>query len=170
MESKKPKKQRKAFHEMPLHRKQKAVSAHLNKRLREELGVRAMPVRKGDTVKVMRGSFKGKNGKVSSVNISKMHVFVEKITRKKADGTEAIMPLRASNLLIESLEKIDEKRFKRIKKQKPAGRKTAGEAGKESPKETVAAVEEARKKKTVRIDSGAKTEQEPEAEKGKEGE
>jgi len=116
VESKKPKKQRRAFHEMPLHRKQKSLSAHLHKKIREELGVRALPVRKGDTVKVLRGSFKGRTGKVSSVSVTKMHVFVEKITRKKADGTEAMVPFRASNLLIESLDKSDEKRFKRIKK------------------------------------------------------
>ncbi len=115
MDSKKPKKQRKRFHSMPLHRRRKSVSSHLGKSLKKELGKRALPVRKGDTVKVMRGSFKGKSAKVSSVNSAEMKVFLEKTTRKKSDGTEIAVPFHPSNLLIESIEKGDEKRLKAAK-------------------------------------------------------
>ncbi|MEM4598360.1 MAG: 50S ribosomal protein L24 [Candidatus Diapherotrites archaeon] len=113
MVSKKPEKQRKKIKEMPLHQRKKIVSAHLSKELKEELKRRSLPVRKGDTVKIVRGSFKGKSGKVSKVNVRKGFVYIEKIVRKKANGAEVQVPINASNLIITSLERSDEKRFKK---------------------------------------------------------
>jgi len=120
MNSKKPKKQRKAFHEKPLHLKSKDLSSHLSKTLMKETGKRSFALRKGDNVKVMRGDFKGKTGKITSVNYSRQKVLIEKLTRKKSDGTEVMVPFKASNLQIESLDKSDEKRFKRQKTEKEA--------------------------------------------------
>lgn len=117
LESSKPKKQRLFFHTKALHRKQKGLSAHLNKKMKEQLGKRSMPLRKGDTVKVMRGSNKGKQGKVSGVDYRKGTVNIEKVTRKKADGTEAPLPVKASNLLAVDLDKSDSRRIK-VKKEK----------------------------------------------------
>ncbi|MCD6381372.1 MAG: 50S ribosomal protein L24, partial [Candidatus Aenigmarchaeota archaeon] len=57
--SKEPRKQRKYRYNAPLHIRQKLVSAHLTKELRNELGIRSLPVRKNDRVKIMRGKFKG---------------------------------------------------------------------------------------------------------------
>ncbi|MEM4662584.1 MAG: 50S ribosomal protein L24 [Candidatus Diapherotrites archaeon] len=113
--SKKPEKQRKEIAELPLHKRKKLVTAHLSKELREELKRRSLPVRKGDVVKIMRGSFKGKSGKVTKVDLRKGVVYIEKIVRKKANGTEIPVPIRASKLLITSLDRSDEKRFKRLK-------------------------------------------------------
>ncbi len=116
MDSKKPKKQRKAFHEKPLHLKHKDLSAHLSRILMKETGKRSFALRKGDDVKIMRGDYKGKTGKVTSVNRSRQRVLIEKVTRKKSDGTEVMVPFKASNLQIESFDRSDEKRFKRQKK------------------------------------------------------
>lgn len=113
VKSKKPEKQRKKIKEMPLHQGKKIVSAHLSKELKEELKRRSLPVRKGDTVKIVRGSFKGKSGKVSKVDLRKGFVYIEKIVRKKANGAEVQVPINASNLVITSLERSDEKRFKK---------------------------------------------------------
>ena len=60
-------KQRKYRNNAPLHIKGKFVRAPVEKRLREEFG-RSLRVRKGDTVKVLRGSFKGRSGKVDRVD------------------------------------------------------------------------------------------------------
>lgn len=114
MKSKKPKKQRKAQKEMPLHKRKRLVSAHLSKELRESLKKRSLPVRKGDSVKIMRGSFKGKSGKVIKVDLRKAKIYIEKITRKKANGTEVPVPISASNVLITALDKSDERRLKRL--------------------------------------------------------
>ena len=108
----KPKKQRKFHYGKPLHKKQAATAAHLDKKLRAQLGMRHIPVRKGDTVKVMRGTKKGSIGKVTALNYLKGTIFIEKVARKKANGEEVLIPVHASNLLVTELEKSDSKRFK----------------------------------------------------------
>ncbi len=110
VESSKPKKQRRAFHKMPMHKRQKSISATLSKPLRKSLGKRSLSLRKGDQVRVMRGKHKGTEAKVASVNYMKMQVFLEKLMIKKADGTEKALPLHASNLMITDIDKSDARR------------------------------------------------------------
>jgi len=62
------------------------MSSHLSKELRTKYDVRAIPVRKGDTVKVVRGTFKGREGKVQSVYRKRWCLHVEKITKEKTNG------------------------------------------------------------------------------------
>ena len=62
------------------------MSSHLNKELKTKYDVRAMPVRKGDVVKVMRGTFKGREGKVITVYRKKWAIHIEKLTREKTNG------------------------------------------------------------------------------------
>jgi len=54
-------KQRKARFNVDLHQRQKFVHAHLSPELRKKYGFRNVQLRKGDKVKVMRGSFVRKN-------------------------------------------------------------------------------------------------------------
>lgn len=106
-------KQRKFRHNAPLHVRQKFVSAHLSKELRERFGRRSMQVRKGDEIRVLRGGLKGKTGAVESVDLSKGRVYVDEIKVKKVDGSEVPRGLEPSNLLLTKL-KIDDKRRQAI--------------------------------------------------------
>lgn len=54
--------------------------------MKTKYDVRAIPVRKGDTVKVVRGTFKGREGKVQSVYRKRWCLHVEKITKEKTNG------------------------------------------------------------------------------------
>ncbi|HDD05075.1 MAG TPA: 50S ribosomal protein L24 [Candidatus Aenigmarchaeota archaeon] len=110
MKSKKPRKQRKWLREAPLHRRQKMVAAHLSKELREKYHKRSLPVRKGDKVKVMRGSYKGKIAKVERVDLRKLRVYLEGIKRKKVDGRDVSVPIHPSNLMILELNLEDKER------------------------------------------------------------
>ena len=121
-ESLKPSKQRKKLKESPLHRKKSVLNAHLSKELRKELlGKRSLQVRVGDKTKIMKGKFKKIEGKITKVNHKKGFVFIEKITRKKSDGTEVFIPIRASNLMLIELERKDERRLKFLSKKKKEG-------------------------------------------------
>lgn len=111
LKSKKPKKQRKALYAAPLHKRRKLLSAHLSKELREKYKRRSLPVRKGDEVKIMCGSFKGKVGKVSRVDLKKLKVYVEGITRKRTVGTEVQVPIHPSNLMIINPDLSDKRRL-----------------------------------------------------------
>ena len=64
VKSKQPRKQRKYRYNAPLHIRQKFVGAHLSRELRKKYGKRSASLRKGDNVKIMRGQFRNKSGKV----------------------------------------------------------------------------------------------------------
>jgi large subunit ribosomal protein L24 len=110
--SKKPRKQRKFLYTAPLHLKRKMLSSHLSKVLREKHKKRSMPVRKGDEVLVMRGKFKGKTGKISRIDLKKLRVYIDGISRKRTVGTEVLVPIPSSNLQITNLNLDDKRRVK----------------------------------------------------------
>jgi large subunit ribosomal protein L24 len=109
--SSQPRKQRKYAANAPLHLKRKLLSVNLAKDLRKKHGMKNIVLRKGDTVKVMRGKFKGKKGKVNEVKIKLAKIYVEGIQTKKRDGSTVNVPSRASNLQIVELNIEDRKRF-----------------------------------------------------------
>ena len=59
-----PRKQRKHSANLPLHLKKKLVSTNLSNELRKKYNKRNIPARKNDIVKIMRGKFKKKSGKI----------------------------------------------------------------------------------------------------------
>jgi len=110
--SKQARKQRKYRFNAPLHIKQKFVGSHLSKVLRDKYKKRNMNLRKGDNVKVMRGQFKNKTGKVEEVKLKKTLVYIGGIEITKKDGTKARYPLHPSNLMITELNLDDKMRQK----------------------------------------------------------
>lgn len=116
MKSKKPRKQRKSYYNAPLHKKRKMLAAHLAENLLLKYDRRSTTIVKGDSVKVMRGSFKGHEDKISHVNIQKQIVEIEGITTVKADGTKVAKPIHPSNLLITKLNLTDKWRRKKLEK------------------------------------------------------
>ena len=105
-----PRKQRKRLYNAPLHKLPKLMSAHLSPELREKYNRRSFPVRAGDRVKIMRGEFKGVEGKVTKVDRERQMVYVEDVTIKKADGATVQRPIHVSNVMITELNLDDEYR------------------------------------------------------------
>nr|AJS13019.1 large subunit ribosomal protein L24 [uncultured archaeon] len=105
-----PRKQRKYTYNAPLHLMHKFMGSHLSAELRKKYGKRSLPLRKGDTVKVMRGKFKGKTGKVDRINLKMRKVYVQGIDLEKKDGSKVFYPLHPSKLMITTLEIDDKKR------------------------------------------------------------
>jgi len=106
-----PRKQRKYRHEAPLHVMHKFLSAPLSEDLRKKHGIRSLPVRTGDEVKIMRGSFADKKAKVLNVETNKSRVTLEGINRKKADGTKLNVYFNPSKLQIIALNLDDSRRI-----------------------------------------------------------
>jgi large subunit ribosomal protein L24 len=127
MKTKKPSKQRKRLYKGKLHERKKLLVAHLSKELRKETGKRNLTVRKDDKVKVVRGKYKKTEGKITKVDHKKAKVFIDKITRKKADGTERQIPIKASNLIIIELEGKDNTRIKKKEKEEVAKKEKIAE-------------------------------------------
>jgi len=116
MKSIKPGKQRKELFNAPLHKKRKWISSHLEENLLLKYDRRGIPVIEGDTVKVMRGSFKGHEDKIASVNVKKDYVEIEGLTMTKADGKKIAKPIHPSNLLITKLNLTDTWRRRKLEK------------------------------------------------------
>jgi len=109
-------KQRKARAEAPLHRKHRMVSAHLDAALIREYNVRSLPVRKGDTVKIIRGTkdIKASEAKVASVDLRKCKVVIEGITIAKADDSQKRRPVDPSDIVITKLDLSDPWRRRKL--------------------------------------------------------
>ena len=116
--SKQPRKQRKYSANAPLHIKKKLLSVNLSKELRKKYGKRNVPIRKGDNVKIMKGKFKKKQGKIIEVNVKNSKVIIEGVQVKKQDGSKANVKMHPSNLQIIDLNIEDKKRIKEISKEK----------------------------------------------------
>ena len=106
-----PRKQRAYAREAPLHRKGKFLGSHLSKDLRTKQKVRSLRVIKGDKVEIMRGTFKGKSGKIERVDLKKSKVYITGIELVKRDGSKALYPIHTSNLLIQNLNLDDKRRL-----------------------------------------------------------
>ena len=109
--SKQPRKQRKYRYNAPLHIKKKFMSSQLSKELKTKYGKKNIPVVKGDTVKVMRGQFKGKVGKITKVSYQKVKVYIEGVELIKKDGNKVPYPIHPSNIMINILKLDDKKRI-----------------------------------------------------------
>ncbi len=137
--SKQPRKQRKAFFNAPLHVRQKMMSAPLSPELREKYGIRNLPVRKGDKVRIMRGDFKGHEGRVVKVDLKRMRIYVEGVTIKRSDGTPVFRPIHPSNVMIIELDLSDEWRKRIIERRRKAREQLLkAKAAKEAKEEAAA--------------------------------
>jgi len=114
--SKQPRKQRKFLANAPLHIRKKLVSVNLSKDLRKKHGIRNLPIKRGDTAKILKGKFKGKGGKVTKVTLKNSKIFIEEIQIKKQDGSKVNIGLRPSNLQIIELNLSDKKRNLKVSK------------------------------------------------------
>jgi large subunit ribosomal protein L24 len=111
--SKQPRKQRKYRYNAPLHVKNSFLHVHLSPTLRKKYNTRSIRIRVGDTVKILRGTFKGKEVKINKVSLHQQaKVFADGIERIKKEGSKAFIPLEPSNLLLVALITSDKKRFR----------------------------------------------------------
>ena len=120
----KPSKQRKMLYQSPAHRLRKLLSAPLSEDLRKSQGRRSYPVRKGDTVKIIRGDFAGIEGKITKMDTHKQRIFVEGVTREKVAGTSTNVSVHASKVRITKLNLDDKWRAESVKL--PENKRAAG--------------------------------------------
>jgi len=114
---KKPGKQRKLLYNAPAHLRHKRMAALLSPELIASKGAKTLPVRKGDTVRVMRGDHKGFEGKISRVDLKNYRIYIEGLTREKVDGTAVFVSVHPSKVMIRNLN-LDDKWRKGIVERK----------------------------------------------------
>jgi large subunit ribosomal protein L24 len=154
------------------------MAAPLSPELAASKGIKTLPVKKGDTVRVMRGDHIGFEGKVNQVDLKRYRIFLEGLTREKVDGTNIFVSVHPSKVMIKNL-KLDDKWRKAIverKKELALSRKAketkktvkkTSRAAREKKGEKKAAVEEkvkekpAKKKVKKKTAAKKKTEKKP---------
>src|SRR3989344_755334 len=102
----------------PLHVKQKLMHVHLSPDLRQKYGFRNILIRKGDKVKILRGEWKRKEGKIERVDLKREHIFVAGVDTIKKDGTKVPYPVAPSNVMILELDLADKRRKKKLESKK----------------------------------------------------
>ncbi|EEA21471.1 60S ribosomal protein L26A [Talaromyces marneffei ATCC 18224] len=102
-------KSRKAHFSAPSSERRVIMSAPLSKELREKHNVRSIPIRKDDEVTIVRGSNKGREGKVTSVYRLKYAIHIERVVREKSNGQSVPLGIHPSKVVITKL-KLDKDR------------------------------------------------------------
>jgi large subunit ribosomal protein L24 len=125
----------------------------LSKDLKNKYHKRSIRVTEGDTVKVIRGEFKGVSGKITAVSTLKNGISIEGIKKEKLKGGNLDVFIHTSNVIVTDLNtedkwrsaKLEGKSAKPAKEAKPDAPKPTPklppkkEAKKEASKETKAA-------------------------------
>jgi len=114
--SKQPRKQVKFRANAPNHIKRTFMGSTLDKVLRKKYGRRTIEVKKGDEVKIMRGKFKGKQGKVGSIDIKNTRLTVDGAQRTKHGGEKLVTWFNPSKVKIIVLDDKDSRRLNKSKK------------------------------------------------------
>merc|ERR1712111_20955 len=102
-------KSRKAHFSAPSSVRRVVMSAPLSKELREKHNVRSIPIRKDDEIMIVRGTHKGREGKVSSVYRLKYVLHINGVVREKSNGQSVPIPIAASKVVVTKL-KLDKDR------------------------------------------------------------
>ena len=112
----------------------KQLGANLSKDLQKKYGKKSARVVEGDSVTILRGEFKGVDGKVSKISTQKTSVAIEGVKKEKTKGDKFDVYIHTSNLVITSLNGDDKWRMAKLQGKDP--RKQPKETPKENSKET----------------------------------
>ena len=101
----------------------KQVGTTLSKQLRQKYHRRSIRIVNGDTVKILRGEYKGIDGKVTKISLEKNSIAVEGVQREKLKGGKIDLYIHSSNAVITALNTEDNWRIKKLEhKSKPVNK------------------------------------------------
>ena len=130
------------------HTKSKQLGSALSKDLHKKYGKRSARVVEGDSITILRGEFKGVDGKVAKISTDKSSVAIDGVKKEKTKGDKFDVYIHTSNLVITSLNSEDKWRMAKLEGKDPRKQpKTPAkeEPKKEAPKETKVAKKEEKK-------------------------
>lgn len=99
------------------------MSAPLSKELRQKYKVRSMPIRKDDSVMVVRGHYHDREGKVTQVYRKKWKIYIERITTDKNTGESVQIGIHPSNVIITKL-RMDKDRHRILERKGQSSNKS----------------------------------------------
>ena len=102
-----PRRQRRALYEASTSERRRRMTVPLSRELRRRFHRRNVPLRKGDTVRVLSGSFAGREERVARVSRRSYSVTLDNVTLKTAEEKLKPLALRLSHLVITHLNLAD---------------------------------------------------------------
>ena len=132
----------------------KQISAPISKDLRKKYSRRSARIMLDDTVRVIRGEYKGITGKVSKVSTESNSIAIEGNKKEKLKGDKIDVYIHSTNVIITALNTDDKWRLKILEKK---------------PKSKIKAMKEESKKKDTSksVDAKKNTSKSVDAKKGK---
>ena len=117
----------------------KQISAPISKDLRKKYTRRSARVMVEDTIKVIRGEYKGLTGKVSKISTDSNSIAIEGNKKEKLKGDKIDVYIHTTNVIITALNTDDKWRLKILEKKPKSNIKSMKEAAKkkESKKEEI---------------------------------
>jgi len=123
----------------------KQLGSALSKDLHKKYGKRSVRVIEGDSVTILRGEFKGVDGKISKISTEKTSVAIDGVKKEKTKGEKFDVYIHTSNLVVTSLNTSDKWRMAKLEG-KDAKKQIKAAPAKEVKKETP--TKEAKKQET----------------------
>ena len=102
--------------------KSKQISSPLSKDLKKKYSKNSVRVVEGDTVKIVRGEFKGVDGKIAEVDVQKSSVAIEGVKKEKTKGDKFDVYIHSSNLVVTGLNTDDKWRMAKLEGKKPSSK------------------------------------------------
>ncbi len=102
-----PRRQRKALYNDPTFRRRRRMAVPLSRELRARFHRRSVPLRKGDTVRVLSGSFEGREERVQRIVRRDYSVVLDNVTLKTGEEKLKPLPIRPGHLVITRLNLAD---------------------------------------------------------------
>ena len=110
-----PRRQRKALYTASPRERRTRMTVPLSRELRSRFHRRSLPLRKGDTVRVLAGSFEGREERVARVDRRGYTVTLDNVTLKTADEKMKPLSLGVGHLVITRLNLADPWRRRSMK-------------------------------------------------------
>ena len=123
--SKQPRKQIKYRANAPLHIRNKMMKVPLSKELRTKYKIKNITVRTDDRIKVLKGKFKGKIGKITRRDLKNYKIFIKEAEIQKKDGTSYACPISPSNIIILELNLDDKRRKAKLESKNESPKKSS---------------------------------------------
>ena len=92
----------------------KQLGSALSKDLHKKYGKRSVRVIEGDSVTIVRGEFRGVDGKVAKISKAKSSVAIEGVKKEKTKGDKFDVYIHTSNLVVTSLSTDDKWRITKL--------------------------------------------------------
>jgi ribosomal protein uL24 len=102
-----PRRQRKALYTASTFERRRRMTVPLSRELRGRFRARSLPIRKGDTVRVLSGSFVGREERVAKIDRRGYSVVLDNVTLKTGEDKLKPLPIRTSHLVITRLNLSD---------------------------------------------------------------